>query len=265
MGGTFIVKYKVNSLGESCHRPNDYYDKKVSVAYDTVDYDPDADVKVCVQNEPPSVKSWTTQMILDHSDIFDLIISWNEDLNHLPSFRRTIIGDCWIDWDTFKAQKTKQISFITSDKAWAPGHKVRLDVWEGLEDVDSLNGFKLIKHKSPPMMPNKNFIFEDSKYSIAIENQQLPNMVTEKIIDCFASKTIPIYWGAPNIGDYFNMSAVLTFNTLYELKDILDNLDESYYDDNIDIVEENFEKSKQYWDYYKMRKLIIEDYISKME
>ena len=114
-------------------------------------------------------------------------------------------------------------------------------------------------------MPNKNFIFEDSKYSIAIENQQLPNMVTEKIIDCFASKTIPIYWGAPNIGDYFNMGAVLTFNTLYELKDILDNLDESYYDDNIDIVEENFEKSKQYWDYYKMRKSIIEDYISKME
>ena len=37
------------------------------------------------------------------------------------------------------------------------------------------------------------------------------------------------------------MGAVLTFNTLYELKDILDNLDESYYDDNIDITEENFD------------------------
>ncbi len=28
------MKYKVNSLGESCHRPNDYYTKKVCVAYE---------------------------------------------------------------------------------------------------------------------------------------------------------------------------------------------------------------------------------------
>tara|TARA_B100001094_G_scaffold266152_1_gene268932 strand:+ start:2701 stop:3498 length:798 start_codon:yes stop_codon:yes gene_type:complete len=265
MEGKIIMKYKVNSLGESCHRPNDYYDKKVSVAYDSVEYDSDADIKVCIQNEPPCVKPYTSQLILDNSDIFDLIISWNEDFNHLSSFRRCIIGDCWIEWDTFNPDKRNQISYIISDKGWAPGHKVRLDVWDGLDDVESLNGFELLKHKSPPRIENKNFIFENAKYSISIENEQIPNMITEKVIDCFASKTIPIYWGAPNIGDYFNMDAVLTFNNLYELKDILDNLDESYYDDNIDVIEENFERSKQYWDYYKMRSTIIEEFISQMD
>lgn len=259
------MKYKVNSLGESCHRPNDYYTKKVCVAYDTVDYDPDADVKVCIQNEPPCIKSWTTQMILDHSDRFDLIISWNEDLSHLPSFRKVIGGDCWIEWDTFKPEKRKQVSFITSSYAYAPGHKLRQDIWDGLDEVEYLNGFELLKYKSPPMAPNKNFIFENAKYSIIVENQQAPNLLTEKIIDSFATKTIPIYWGASNVGDYFNMDAVLTFNNLYELKDILDNLDESYYDDNIDVIEENFERSKQYWDYYKMRSTIIEEFISQME
>ena len=32
-----------------------------------------------------------------------------------------------------------------------------------------------------------------------------------------------------------------------------------------DVIEENFERSKQYWDYYKMRSTIIEEFISQME
>lgn len=41
------------------------------------------------------------------------------------------------------------------------------------------------------------------EYSIAIENSSQKNYFTEKIIDCFLSWTIPIYWGCPNISNYF--------------------------------------------------------------
>jgi hypothetical protein len=43
----------------------------------------------------------------------------------------------------------------------------------------------------------------DYRYSFCAENKSIPNYFTEKIIDCFLCWTKPIYWGCPNIGDYF--------------------------------------------------------------
>ena len=113
-------------------------------------------------------------------------------------------------------------------KGQKPGHQMRLSIWEGLEDAEKLNGFEILKHMSPPRVLSKNFLFENAKFSITLENEKLENWITEKIIDCFASKTIPIYWGCPNIGEYFNTDGIISFNSLEELKDILDNLEESY-------------------------------------
>ena len=41
------------------------------------------------------------------------------------------------------------------------------------------------------------------KYSIACENSSIKNYFTEKISDCFLTWTKPLYWGCPNISDYF--------------------------------------------------------------
>jgi hypothetical protein len=58
-------------------------------------------------------------------------------------------------------------------------------------------------------------------YSIVIENCQEVGYFTEKIVDCFMCGTIPIYWGANNIGDYFDSEGVLSFQTIGELQSIL--------------------------------------------
>lgn len=237
------------------------YEKTVSISYDTLEYDPSAEVKVLVQLEPPSILN-ITQDIMDNYDNFDLILTWNSELLEFPNAQKFIFGTCWIDWDNFKPDKQKQVSFITSNKSWAPGHKMRLSIWDGLEEAEDLNGFEIVKHISPPKVESKNFLFENAKYSIALENEKLENWITEKVIDCFATKTIPIYWGCPNIGDYFNQDGILVFDTLDELKEILDNLDESYYDSKKDIIEENYEKSKSYWDFHQRVKEIIENYIN---
>jgi hypothetical protein len=41
------------------------------------------------------------------------------------------------------------------------------------------------------------------RYSIAVENHSGPDYWTEKIVDCFLAGTMPIYFGATNIADYF--------------------------------------------------------------
>lgn len=45
---------------------------------------------------------------------------------------------------------------------------------------------------------NRNY-----KFTICYENcRDVPGYITEKIFDCFAAGSIPIYWGAPNITKY---------------------------------------------------------------
>lgn len=39
------------------------------------------------------------------------------------------------------------------------------------------------------------------KFSICFENSSYPGYTTEKIIEAFAAKTIPIYWGNPCVGN----------------------------------------------------------------
>jgi hypothetical protein len=42
----------------------------------------------------------------------------------------------------------------------------------------------------------------------------VPHYWTEKIADCFLAGTVPIYWGCPNIGDYFPSDAMIRLESL---------------------------------------------------
>jgi hypothetical protein len=42
------------------------------------------------------------------------------------------------------------------------------------------------------------------EYSIVLENSQERNYWTEKLADAYLSWCIPIYWGCPNISDFFS-------------------------------------------------------------
>lgn len=62
------------------------------------------------------------------------------------------------------------------------------------------------------------------KYSIALENSQQKNYFTEKFADAILSWTVPVYWGCPNISDYFPEGSyqVIDINSNNPVKDIHD-------------------------------------------
>ncbi len=47
------------------------------------------------------------------------------------------------------------------------------------------------------------------KFSLAIENTSFAGYTTEKLVEAFAAGGIPIYWGDPNVGKYFNEKAFI--------------------------------------------------------
>lgn len=54
-----------------------------------------------------------------------------------------------------------------------------------------------------PKKDDKPMGLTDYKFSVAIENSAEKNYVTEKLYNCFMEWTIPLYWGCPNISDFY--------------------------------------------------------------
>jgi hypothetical protein len=99
-----------------------------------------------------------------------------------------------------------------------------------------------------------NFL-ESHAFNIAIENYVDDFYFTEKLLNCFATGTIPIYRGARQIGDFFNPAGIIQFSTLKELRSILKNVDLFEYERRREAIQDNFTRVQSF--------LTIEDFIYK--
>ena len=92
-------------------------------------------------------------------------------------------------------------------------------------------GYKPVEHKLEALAPYR--------YSVVIENIREPNYFTEKIVDCFASGTVPIYWGCPNIGQFFDVRGIISFGNLRELRAAFKTLGPADYNSKLDAIKTN--------------------------
>jgi len=65
-------------------------------------------------------------------------------------------------------------------------------------------------------------------------------------VDAFLSETMPIYWGCPNIEDYFNPEGIITFQTIDELINKINSLTPDYYHDRLNVVQENKKRAIEF-------------------
>ena len=67
---------------------------------------------------------------------------------------------------------------------------------------------------------------------------------TEKLHDCFLTGTIPVYLGAPDIGDFYNLDGIIVMGRDDEGCVVFDSevLTEEYYYDHLDAVKDNYNR-----------------------
>lgn len=151
-------------------------------------------------------------------------------------------GGCWIrPGEEAIYPKSKLVSMISSTKNFgAPGHLFRSQIREKIKfGFDSFGrGHNQIQYKIEGL--------KDYMYSITVENSKFDYYFSEKLIDCFMTGTIPIYWGCPSINDFFDINGILTFDSLEELQSILDTITPELYDSKIESIKTNFELAKKY-------------------
>lgn len=98
-------------------------------------------------------------------------------------------------------QKTRRLSAIASTKTDIPGHRTRLAFIERV--AQEFPEIDLFGHGRKKTLDDKWDGIASYQYSVAIENTSKDDYWTEKIADCFLSYTVPLYFGATNISDYF--------------------------------------------------------------
>ena len=89
---------------------------------------------------------------------------------------------------------------------------------------------------------------KDYRYSIAIENDITPYFFTEKILNCFAAQTIPIYLGATEIGRFFNANGIIQIGLedCEHIENILKHCTPEEYERRLPAVIDNFNRAMRY-------------------
>ena len=163
---------------------------------------------------------------------FDAVFTHDQRLLALgEKFKWCPGGGFWIK-EPKVCEKSKLLSMISSNKTMCEGHKTRLGWVEKLRDRVDLfgRGFHEIDSKEDGLC--------DYMFSVAIENGQYETYFTEKILDCFATGTIPVYLGAPDIGNHFNADGIINLTDDFHIS-------EDLYHSKMDAIKENLEIAKK--------------------
>ena len=167
---------------------------------------------ILVLNEPEYVRSYSPEYLRQ----FDWIVSWRTDLPATNVIRSHCIDGWWLKrtYDMLKSdrvEKTGLMSVVASDKASIPEHRKRFafinrmigHFKDRLTVFGSING-NYCSDKFSALAP--------FRYSIAIEAAPFPDYWTEKIADCYLTETMPLYFGCPNIADYFDRDSFVAID-----------------------------------------------------
>jgi hypothetical protein len=245
--------FKPKVLGTNFTLGNNFAEQEVqvSISVDEFDFTDNSPYRVFVQLEPPDIVP-TEQKLIDNHTFYNLILTWNQRvLEGCPNNSvKYLFGTC--RWATQPvdacdvSQKKFSVSYLTSSKTMCKGHYFRHEIYNNLPSaVGDLN---VTKHMSPPVLECKRPLLYPFQYSIVMENGKRTNWITEKLIDCLVSRTIPIYWGAPNVGEYFDTDGILTFDTYSDLSIVLRSLTPEFYQSRLKAIEHNLHEAMKYTD-----------------
>lgn len=125
-------------------------------------------------------------------------------------------------------EKKEFCSFVYSNYKADDIRKLTFELISQYKRVNS--GGKYLNNIGGPVKSKIQFE-EKHKFSIAIENGSHCGYTTEKIMESFAAKTIPIYWGDPEIEKVINPKAFVNANN-YTNKELLCRIRELDSDDD---------------------------------
>lgn len=162
-------------------------------------------------------------------------------------FRKRDFGlDLLSGTEELHERKTKMVSILSSDKRMCPLHEVRIAMAQKLRRAGLADGYGTF---DPDLTYCRAFdTVAPYRFSVVFENVIDDFFFTEKITNCFACQTIPIYIGAPRIGDFFNLDGIISVapGHVFDLEKICRKATASLYEERMPAVLDNYRRVMKY-------------------
>jgi hypothetical protein len=252
-----------------------YHTNSWYIKFDSVIDDPNRNIYFCaddpymvrpdgitefigIQCEPNAISGLRDGFIEHHSK-FDRIFAYDEEiLKKCPNATLCVYGTTWIHPNVYDnidiLRKEPKISSVAGYKMMTNGHSFRRCLYMNQRSMSvHIDWFRSHSEplldqitQNPILGRDKDALFLNYQYSLTIENCRETNYFTEKLIDCLITKTIPIYYGCPNIHKWFDTTGwiILENDTIGEVESKCKNL--PVYEHYLDIVEDNYNRAKHY-------------------
>lgn len=207
---------------------------------------------------------------------FSLVFTHSARLLRKYSHARWIPGGgCWVGGKDGGGlppkvfDKSRNISIVTSSKKMVRDHVLRYRVAEKMEhQCPGADVYRMHNSSNGPSMrmttggvstpidfPVSPLQYlKDYRFSVVVENNQTDHYFTEKLLNCFATGTVPVYRGAKKIDRLFDVDGIIPWTSQRELfRRVLPKLNEDSYFRRLGAIQNNFRSFSTF--------SIIEDYI----
>ena len=209
-------------------------------------------LKILWIKEAEDISKFKKEAIENHKK-FDIILAYDEEIlekcenSHFMAF-----GTTWISDFDFNIPKEFKVSHLTGHKEMTFFHLLRKKIHYKQRKIIIPIDFYISKYggvenafDNKILGDSKNPMF-DSQFHITIENSRQKNYFTEKLIDCFITKTIPIYCGCENIENFFDVRGMIIATNLKEIIIACNSLTENDYNKMLKFVKKNYETAKEF-------------------
>jgi hypothetical protein len=197
--------------------------------------------KIALLIEPRGLSEAHYEKAWELRSHFDTILTYDRTLVEAGEpFKFYPVGGSWMhEWAVFS--KNKEVGILVSEKRTTMGQTLRHAIVESFKGRIDVYGEPYTKYLSTKGIPLKRY-----RYSIIVESDRRDWYFTEKIVDCISQGTIPIYWGCPDIGRFFDTDGILAFKSIDELGDILKHCSTADYERRLPAVHWNLEAAREF-------------------
>lgn len=131
-------------------------------------------------------------------------------------------------------EKSDFCSFVVSNGT-SSAEDLRRVFFEKLSKYKQVNsGGRYLNNIGEPNGVADKLAFQTRhKFAIAFENSAHDGYVTEKLVQAFAAKTIPIYWGSPTVSSEFNPKAFINCQDYPNLDAVIEQIKKIDEDDEL--------------------------------
>lgn len=128
-------------------------------------------------------------------------VNWHNAVPPYPLGGTMIHESDWRIWE-----KLPLVTAVASSKSGLPGHWLRHEVIAAFQGTEGFHAFGP-RYKPVPLNAagfyHKLPALQTAAYSLAIEPVDTGLVLSEHVLDCFLTGTVPIYWGPPDALRYW--------------------------------------------------------------